>query len=72
MYHKWQLFISYLLTSAVCSCVVPYYFGGDRSGDMGVCAAGRGQCVVRMSHSQNKVVTQISAIFICALIKAHL
>ena len=35
-------------TSAVCSCVVPYSSGGDRGGGMGVCAAGPGQCVVRM------------------------
>jgi len=45
-YHKRQLFISYLFTSAVCSCVVPYCSGGDRGSGVGVCAAGRGQWVV--------------------------
>ena len=42
---------------------------------MGVCAAGAGQCVVKMSTHRTKAVTQISAIIICtvkALIKARL
>ena len=60
MYHKKQLFISYLFTSAVCGCVVPYCFGGDRGSGVGVCAAGTGQWVV---YSQNKVVTQ--SMYIC-------
>lgn len=60
MYHKKQLFISYLFTSAVCGCVVPYCFGGDRGSGVGVCAAGTGQWVV---YSQNKVVTQSMYIY---------